>query len=152
MMRHVVAILMLIALVAVAMPVINDAAVDRSQKNVGQELSKVQKSAESLHTEEEIGRNSEKGPQRLVELDFPEDSFTSVPVETVTIEPNHRSSTTVISYAVEGSSSREMRVDAVITGPDNGTYRLSGSERRTFVLELKRDNANQKVVRFTRLN
>ncbi len=151
-MRHVVAVLMLVALVAVAMPVINDAAVDRSQKNAGQELTKVKKSAESLHNEEEIGRNSEKGPKRLVELDFPDKSLTSVPLKTVTIDPHHSSSTTVISYSVEGSASRQMRVDTVITGPDNGTYRLSGSERRTFVLELERDDANQKVVRFSRLN
>ena len=150
MMRHVVAVLMLVALTAVAMPVINDAAVDRSHENVGTELRKVEESAESLHTEEEIGRNNERGPQRLVELDFPDKSFTSVPVETITLDPNHDSSTTVISYAVEGSNTRQMRVDAVITGPDNGTVTLGGSERRTFVLELKRDSANHKVVRFRR--
>jgi len=150
MMRHVVAVLMLIALVAVAMPVINDAAADRSQKNVGTELTKVKKSAESLHTEEEIGRNTERGPKRLVELDFPEDSFTSVPVETVSIEPNHAASTTIVSYAVEGSNTRQMRVDAVITGLNNGTVQLGGSEQQTFVLELNRDSANNKVVRFSR--
>ncbi|MBX0288078.1 DUF7311 family protein [Haloarcula salinisoli] len=152
MMRHVVAVLMTIALVSVSLPVIDDVAADRSQQTLETELSQIRNSAESLSHEEENARANTSNPRRIVELDFPDASFTTKPVETARITPNHDAGTTRITYAVVGRTTSQMTVDAVVAGPDNGTVELGGDEKRRFVLELTHDSANNRVVELRRYN
>jgi len=152
MMRHIVAVLMTLALISVSMPVIDDVAADRSQKALETELAKIQDSAEALSNDEEQARGNTNNPQRIVTLEFPEKSFTTRPVETVRINPHHAAGKSTITYSVVGRENSQMTVDAAIVGPDNGTVELGGNPERRFVLELQQDNATNRVVEFRRYN
>lgn len=152
MMRYVVTVLMTIALVSVSMPVIDNAAADRSQKALGSELSQLQDTAEMLHSEEEVVRSSNKNPRRIMELEFPEQSFTSRSVQTVRITPHHDAAKSTITYAVVGREPSQLTVDAVIVGPNNETVELGGNPDRRFILELKRDDVNNRVVELRRFS
>ena len=152
MIRYVLAVLLAVAIVGLAMPAVNDAAVDNSEAAVRGEIADLDAAATALVDTEEVpppGRERASA-RRVVTVTFPEQSPTSRAVRFVRIEPHHEHGFSTVTYAVGERPSEQLRIDATVVGPGNGTVRLGGSERRTLVLTLVRDDAGNRVVELRR--
>lgn len=148
MIRYVLAVLLTVAIVGMAMPVVNDAAVDGSEGQVRAEIAAIEDAAVSLAENEVVPPEGveRESARRVVEVRFPGKSLTSRAVRFVRIEPNYEAGFSTVTYAVGDRPTKTTRIDALLVDSENESLRLGGSERRTLELRLERDEADNRVV------
>ncbi|NHN40935.1 hypothetical protein G9C85_04700 [Halorubellus sp. JP-L1] len=148
MIRTILAVLITVALFAVAVPAIDQAAGARGDQQAEATAAEIEHAAKSLYVAEDAPPEGVTGPRRLVSVSLPTDGLTLDPVSSFTIEPvatNH----TVIRYSVDGRQTKVVHVEAPLVGPDYGSIeygQITGEHRFRLTLERHPDEGYPVVV------
>ncbi|WP_415378743.1 hypothetical protein [Halosimplex sp. TS25] len=152
MIRYVLAVLLTVAIIGISMPAIEQAAVDRSQKQVETAVADIEVAATSLIEEETLPPAGVRGPQRVVEAPFPTKGYFTAPVQRIEIELGPDAEASVVRYWVQGGPRRTAMIDAPIVNVNGNEVKLglsTGTQR--FVLTLERsESLDQPVVVLSR--
>jgi len=139
--RVVVTILIAGALLAVAFPVIDHEAADRSDAEARAAIQSIDDAATDLaRTEEAVP--GEVGARRSVTVDLPERGIASSAVEHLTISPDGYA----YSYQVAGRSPRTVRGRTPVHTLDGEPLALRGDGRHELVLALVDEGGERRVV------
>ncbi|WP_435361920.1 DUF7311 family protein [Haloarchaeobius sp. DFWS5] len=149
MIRVVLAVVLSLALVAVAVPAVDDAAKTRSER-VGEHAAlDIAKAASELATSEDAPPVDLDGPSRTVTVAFPSKSILSVRLSTFTVR-RVSGGRSVLSVGVRGRPVRTVVVAVPIVSEENELVELSGRTGvQEFRLELCREPAGEVVVVLT---
>lgn len=146
MIRYVLAALVGGLLIAASMPVIDQVAVERSDKQVEAQLTEIGNAATALVANEEVPASGEFGGTRALELSLPTGSMLSRHVRYIEFEPLDGVNKTHVRYAVEDGSVSHHYIGAEIVGVDGGSFRLKTDDRQRIALKLTRGSDDEKVV------
>lgn len=150
MIRYVAAVVLMVSIMAIAMPAVDHAAGTNGEKQLLRAVSEVDDAATDLYRAEELPPPGGEGPRRVVEVRFPEDSLTSNPVVTLRIRRIDENSS-LVTYRVEGRAKGTYHVSAPVVNADGNPVVLGGTGERRFVLTLERDSEGRPVVVLERL-
>jgi hypothetical protein len=143
--RTVLAAALATALVGLAIPVVDDARVGRSDRAVRAEIAALDRAADSLVAADEVTPGP--GARRTVGLSLPESSWSAAGVEFLTIrdgtEPDSHGRSTVV-YRLDGGRERRVRLDAPLSPPGD-ELRIDGGGRHRIVLSLVRVDGTRAI-------
>lgn len=140
MIRLALAVLLVAALLAVAMPAVENGAAAKSEGTVKQAVADIESAALSLLNEERLPPKGITGPQRTVTVTFPTKGYTSMPVENLTIDRIPDRNVSSVYFRVQGNGKKQRLVDAPIVNPQRDRVELGGTTGEvTLVLLLQRD-------------
>lgn len=144
MIRAVLAVALAAALVALALPAIDDARERRADRQVRAEVAAIERAADSLLAADETSPGP--GAKRVLSLSLPEASWTVAGVENFAVRggAGHPGRRSAVSYVV-GGRSRRIAVDAPLYVPDCPVSLAGGGDRRV-VLELVRVDGRPAVA------
>jgi hypothetical protein len=135
--RAVLAVALATAIVAAALPVLDDARQRRSDRSVRGEVAAVERAANALLAADETAPGP--GARRVVPVSLPERSWTTAGVDEVAIEGSvgrsHRES--AATYTIGDGPTRRVGIGAPLYTPD-GPVVLEGNRGAELVLELVR--------------
>lgn len=152
MIRYVVAILLTIAIVSIAAPAVDQAAIASSERVLSTNAAEIDRAATSLVKSEDVPPDGYPAPRRIVTVSLPAETETSVSVSRFEIE-RVTDAHTAITYRVSGGETHVVTVDAPIvhaTPRENRSLELGGSGVKSLVFTLEVDQRGDPVVVVTR--
>ncbi|MFC7213640.1 hypothetical protein ACFQO4_06030 [Saliphagus sp. GCM10025334] len=153
MIRVVLAALLAVALLAMAVPALEHAAAENTDRHARTALADLTEAASSLAREEEVPPPGHPPPQRTITIALPPDAATAHPLSAFEIERLDRDSS-VARYRFEDRAMRTRVIDVPIVADATGSNRpvkLQGTGERTLRLTLETDDCGQPVVVATRV-
>ena len=152
MIRYVLAISLAVTVVGMTATALDQAAAANAERSIETEIATVEEAATEL-LEHETPTPSTAGPQRTVEIDIPEASYTVAGTEQFVFEPVPAADATRVRYSVESRAEKQRTLDVLLRHPENERFDLS-SYRGTEHLELtlKTDESGGRYVEITHLN
>ena len=151
MIRYVVAAILAVALLAISIPIIDTAASMNSERQLDAALATIDDEATSLMENEEVTPEGHPDPQRVIDVDLPEQSLTSERVDHFELVPheNGSASYTHARYVLEDGTTREEVIDEKIVWDDpaeNETTELGGTGTQRLALVLLEDDRGEPVI------
>lgn len=141
MIRVVVTALLAVALLAAALPAVEDAAADRSERQLRADVRDLDAAATDLLRSEEAVPGT-AGARRTVEVTLPASGIAAREVEGLRISPADRR----YAFRVEGRSQRETLGAVPVHTTDGEPLVLRGSGTHDLVLALVRVEGERRVV------
>lgn len=152
MIRYVLAVILTTAILGVAIVGVDEAGAIRGEMQVENQIAAVDQAANSLLENDDPPPRGQDGARRVVELDLPEDSLTSNPVQTLTFERQPGTNVTVVTYRFDGRSEQTEIIETPIENTNQGTTLLDFSgntDSCVLILELRRDEHGIPVIEAT---
>lgn len=144
MIRTVLAVVLAVALVATAVPVVRHGAAIAADEAVRGEIATIEAAATDLADAEELPPPGVSGPRRVLTVSFPRETATTVALEQLEIEP--ATDTSLATYRLEGRAARTVRIDAPIVAANGDRLELDGGGEVTLALALERGDDGRPVV------
>lgn len=150
MIRYVIAVVLLVAILGISLPAIDQVSSGRSEAQLRTVATTIEESAVELVRAEEPPPRGVRGPQRVVRVNFP-DGFASKRVASMKLVPRRSENLTVLSYRVEGGPQRTVVVGAVVVNENGNAVKLGGpSGQQTYRLRLARSDDGEPIVVLSR--
>lgn len=151
MIRYVIAVVLLVAILGLSLPAIDQVAGDRSESQVRAIATTIEEQALELQRTEEPPPDGVRGPQRVFDAKFPGKGIASKPVTTFEMVPHRDDNLTVLTYRIEGRSRERIVIETVIVNEAGNPVRLSSpTGEGTYRLRLARSSDDEPVVVFSR--
>lgn len=142
MIRVVLAVILTVVLLGIAMPAIDRAAGAHSDRQVESIAEQFDQTAVELNETEDLPPKGVRGPQRVIDVEFPTPSLTATAVLKFRIEEDHGNAHSVIVYQVGGRPERTHHIDAVVVNAKGGTLKLGRiTGHQEFIFRLVRDGS-----------
>ena len=151
MIRYVLAIALAVTVVGMTATALDQAAAANAERSIEAEIATVEAAATEL-LEHETPTPSATGPQRTVEIDVPEASYTVAETERFVFEAVPAADATRVRYSVGNRAEKQRTLDFLLRHPETDQFDLSsyrGTEQ--FRLTLKSDGRGDPYVEITRL-
>jgi len=147
--RTVIAVALTVAILGMSLPVIENGAASRSEKQLNTIAQQFESEAVSLVEEEELPPPGVDGARRVVEADFPSGSVFSPRTEVFRIERVPDENFSVVRYRAEGGTGGEFVIPVPIENVDGDPVDLgqpTGPQQYSLVLERQEDDRDQPLV------
>ena len=151
MIRYVLAISLAVTVVGMTATALDQAGAANAEQSIEAEIAAVEEAATELR-EHETPTPSTAGPQRTVEIDIPEASYTVAGTEQFVFEPVPAADATRVRYRVDGRAENQRTLDFLLRHPETGQFDLSsyrGTEHLR--LTLKADESGDPYIELTHL-
>lgn len=142
MLRTVLAVLAATALLAVALPIVDDVRVAHAESQVATELDHLESAASDLDAESDPSRPGSAGARVERTVHLPESSWGNAGVQRVEIPGSANDS---VTWRVAGGRTRSVRPSPPLVAPPDGMI-LSESGRHRLTLSLHRQDGQRVVV------
>lgn len=149
MIRYVVAAILTIALFAIAMPAVDEAARMNTERQLDAGLAAIDHGATSLATHEEVTPEGHPDPRRVVEVTLPRNTLTTAGVDHLELVPHERGNHTHARYVLDDGTTRETVIDERIVWADptgDESTELGGTGDQRLALHLLEDEHGDAVV------
>jgi hypothetical protein len=144
--RVVLAVLLAGALVAVSLPAVDQGRERATDREVRDEIDRIDRAAAALVATEETVSDASHAPQRTVTVSLPKRSWHRAGVDRLAIRgPAAGSSETEVAYAVAGRARRVVTLDVPLH-PSSETLELPGGGDYRLRLRLVRVDGERTVV------
>lgn len=151
MIRYVVAIVLTVALLGAGFAGLEYAASTKGDQQAAAAVSDIEQAAESLYHDDEAPPVGIDGPRRILEIDLPERSLTSNPIDFVELRRVGGEPLTVVEYRVEAGATHAETIDAPIVSESGGdVVTMDGTGTERLRLTLVRDGNGHPVVELAR--
>lgn len=147
MIRYVLAVAIAVALLVLAVPAIDYAAVKHTDRTLESDVGAIDDAATSLTSTDEVSLAGHPDPRRVVTITLPDRTLTSAGVDHLEIVPNETHSTA--RYVLEdGTTRRHVLTERIVRGDPDGdaAIELSGPAEVQLVLTLRADETGEPVV------
>ncbi|MFC7141672.1 hypothetical protein ACFQMA_17770 [Halosimplex aquaticum] len=147
MIRVVLAVILTVVLLGISLPAIDHAAGVNSDRRVESIASQFEQAAVELNESEDLPPKGVRGPQRIVEVQFPTPSLTATAVQNFTVARRDGQMHSVLIYRVGGRPERVHHIDAPVVNAKGGTLKLGRiSGHQTFVFRLRRESTTDDPI------
>lgn len=149
MIRYVLAALLTVALLALAMPAIDRAATENTDRQVAASVVAIDDAAVSLAENEERSHEDHPDPQRVVDVTLPPDTLTTEGVDHFEIEPSLDHDYSAVRYVLADGTTRTDTIDVAVVAEDphdDRSVEIGGGGDRELRLALEPDADDEPVV------
>lgn len=149
--RYVLAISLAITVLGMTATALDQTAAVSAEQSIEAEITTVEEAATEL-LEHETPTPSTSGPQRVVEIDIPEESYTVAATERLLFEPVPAADATRVRYSVGSRAERQRTLELLLRHPETGQFDLSNHRGTQHLrLTLKSDENGEPYVEITHL-
>ena len=149
MIRYVLAAILTIALFAIAMPAVDEAARMNTERQVDAELAAIDRGATSLAANEEVTPEDHPDPRRVVEVTLPRNTLTTAGVDHLELVPHERGNHTHARYVLDDGTTRETVIDERIVWADptdDEATKIGGTGDQGLALHLLEDENGGAII------
>jgi len=148
MIRYALAVVLATATLGVGIVAVEEAAKIRGESQIEAQLATVEAASLSMIEHDTPVREEQGPPQRVVEIELPEASLTSEPVDRLALEPEPELELTVARYRFEGRPERTVVLDGALVNAtgDRDVIVLDGAAG-SYTLELTYVRTDETAIR-----